>query len=91
MNCPYCNQPMVCGKLYGASERGVYWLPDSTSIEEMKGFILQKKKVDAVGGIVLDDLYPVGFIAKNRPDSFYCKTCNIFLTKYVPASTDNRN
>lgn len=84
MKCPYCNQPMICGKLYSASEKGVYWLPSDTSIADMKGWILQKKKIHSIGGIVLDDLYSVGFIAKNRPDSFYCKTCNIFLTKYSP-------
>ena len=81
MKCPYCNQDMVRGKLYGPADKGLYWLPDSTGRSELKGLWLQAKSIHAAGGVVLDDLLLVGFIAKDRPDSFYCKTCHIFLTK----------
>ncbi len=80
MNCPYCDQPMTHGKLYAADGHGIYWLPTHTDLYSIKG-ILQKKKIIAVGGVVLDQLYPIGFFAKDRPDSFYCKACNVFVTK----------
>lgn len=72
---------MVRGKLYSPADKGLYWLPDSTGRSELKGLWLQEKSIQAAGGVVLDELLPVGFIAKGKPDSFYCKTCHIFLTK----------
>lgn len=81
MKCPYCDRSMICGKIYSASERGVFWLPDNIDISGLKGCFLQKKSIHAAGGIVLDELYPIGFAVKNRPDSFWCENCNIFLTR----------
>lgn len=81
MVCPFCNQPMVCGKLYSPSERGIFWVPNGFDIQSIKGWRLKKKNINDVGGIFLDDVASISFIAKDRPNSFYCKSCNLFLTK----------
>lgn len=85
IRCPCCGQPMVPGRLYGPSGQGVYWLPDSTEPSGIKGsWCLQTKHIEAAGGIVLDEVSPAGFLATNRPCSFYCNACGIFLTKRRP-------
>lgn len=88
MKCPYCNQDMMRGKLYSPAERGIYWLPDGVDLSEIKGWCLQEKRIHAAGGMVLDNLLPAGFIVRDRPDSFYCKTCHIFLTKCINPSDE---
>lgn len=78
MKCPYCNQEMTAGNLYSVSGRAVYWFPQG---KEYNGVVLSKSKIENQGGIVLDETTSVGFIAKNRPDSFWCKNCKVCITK----------
>lgn len=78
MKCPYCNQEMTAGNLYSVGGRAVYWFPQG---KEYNGVVLSKSKIENQGGIVLDETTSVGFIAKNRPDSFWCKKCKVCITK----------
>lgn len=82
IRCPCCGQHMIPGRLYGPSGKGIYWLPDSTRPSEIQGgFCLRPNHIEAAGGLVLDEVSPAGFLAKDRPRSFCCKACGIFLTK----------
>lgn len=83
--CPCCGQPLLPGRLYSPAGQGVYWLPDSTEPSEIPaGLYLHRKNIEASGGIVLDEVSPVGFLAKDRPQSLYCRACRLFLTKCLP-------
>lgn len=78
MKCPYCNQEMLLGNLYAPSGRAVFWLPSGT---ELDGWILTHKWIEDKKGFVLGDASKVGFIAKKRPESYYCPDCKIVISK----------
>jgi len=78
MQCPYCQKEMIVGTIYGVEDRAVYWLPDPGRRDY---HLLTRKNIEKRGGMILDDVSRFGFFAKARPDSHYCKTCRIFLTK----------
>ena len=81
MQCPYCGGLMRPGHLYGEGGRGVYWLPEGRRPKDL-GMILSQKKIQEASGIVLDELYPVGFLTKDRPDSYSCEACGVLMTKF---------
>lgn len=78
MKCPYCGQEMQLGRLQGAGGHAVFWFPDNTDYEQ---WTLTKNRIEAHGGVVLDDVTKIGFIAKARPESYWCSNCNICITK----------
>jgi len=77
--CPFCNQLMEHGKIYGEGGHGVYWMPIKHN--ECDFYFLNKRAVEKADGIVLDKLSKIGFFAKSRPISHYCKPCDLFITK----------
>lgn len=78
MKCPYCNGEMLSGNLHAASERGVFWLPADT---ELDGWVLTQKWVEAHNGFVLDRISKIGFISIQKPESAYCPTCKIVISR----------
>lgn len=89
MTCPYCNEPMACGKVYSLAVRSVYWLPQNLTPEDM-GMIAIKKKIVESGGVFLDEvsqpslkgaLKDLGVLPTKRPDTYYCAHCNLLITK----------
>lgn len=88
MLCPGCGRPMARGRLCSPEERGIYWLPDTVEIGDLGGWVLTEGKIQAAGGVVLDRLRRVGFFAKDRPDSYYCKDCGAFLTLWEAETED---
>ena len=78
MNCPYCGKEMKLGRLHSVSEHAVFWLPDHT---EYKEWILTKERIEEHGGVVLDNVSKIGFLAKAKPESYWCENCNICITK----------
>lgn len=81
MTCPFCSQTMECGNLYSGRGHAVYWLSNSDDdcITDMA--ITTKRGVEKRGGIVVDKLTKMGFYPKKRPNSYYCKSCNLLITK----------
>lgn len=88
MPCPECGGPMARGRLYSPAEQGIYWLPDTVGIGDMGGWVLTEEKIQAAEGVVLDRLRRVGFLAKERPDSYCCKACGLLLTR-MEGKTEN--
>ena len=43
-----------------------------------------RKSIEGQSGVLLDELFPVGFIAKRRPTSYYCQACRTLLTRLEP-------
>ena len=82
MICPFCNETMIDGTLFSEASHAVYWLPSPLDHSDIKSFILTKKSVEGVGGIVLDKISKIGFFATDNPTSYYCKVCNLYITKY---------
>ncbi len=78
MKCPYCNQEMILGNLRAPSDHAVYWLPTGANLERL---VVTKSEIEKKGGYVLDHIPKIGFVAKKRPDSYYCQECQIFITK----------
>lgn len=78
MKCPYCGQEMKLGRLRGAGGHAVFWLPDNIIYEQ---WALTKNRIEAHGGVVLDDVTKIGFVAKARPESYWCNNCDICITK----------
>ena len=78
MKCPYCNTEMVLGALYSGADRAVYWLP---AYAERDFSFLGQKQIEKRDGVILDQITKVGFLAKERPSSYYCKTCKVILTQ----------
>lgn len=69
---------MQNGTLRSSGDGAVYWFPDHAEIDF---WLLTKKNIESRGGLILDERYKFGFIAKARPDSYCCKTCRLLLTK----------
>ena len=69
---------MSAGNIYGVSGKAVYWFPQDKKYD---GLMLKKSEIENQGGVVLDETVPVGFIAKSRPESFWCKHCKVCITK----------
>ena len=78
MQCPYCGQEMKLGRLHGEGGHAVLWLPDKT---EYKQWLLTEKRVEEYGGVVLDTVSKIGFFAKTKPESYWCSSCNLCITK----------
>ena len=78
MQCPYCNTEMIVGTLFSVADHGIYRLPNHS---ERDFKMLNRKNVESRNGIFLDKLTKIGFIARKRPDSYYCSSCKIFITK----------
>ena len=78
MECPYCKQEMIAGHIHAPASHGVYWMPEISKID---GMILSTKKIEEVGGALIDEVAKVGFISKDKPQTYYCEKCNIFITK----------
>lgn len=81
MDCPYCKQMMDLGRLQ-AGGKAVYWLPEKA--EDI--LLLSRRNVEKRGGIFLDkvpnnNLASLGLTSEGRPDSYYCRSCGIFITK----------
>lgn len=77
MKCPYCGQEMKLGRLRSASGYGVFWLPEGSEFEGL----LTGKRIEESGGVLLDPVTKIGFFAKEKPESWWCPCCRIFLTK----------
>ena len=77
MKCPYCGEEMKPGRLCSASGYGVFWLPEGSEYEGL----LTGKKVEEHGGVLLDTVTRIGFFAREKPESCWCPSCRIFLTK----------
>ena len=69
---------MKMGTLRSSGDSAVYWFPEDRDIDFM---VLTKKNIESRGGVILDERYPVGFIAKKRPACGYCRTCEVMITK----------
>ena len=54
-------------------------MPKSASIK-----LCTRKSIEGQSGVLLDDIFPVGFIAKRRPTSYYCQACRTLLTRLEP-------
>ncbi len=80
--CPNCHKPMARGRLYSPAEYGIYWLPGDTRPAELGGVRLSEKKIRGAGGDVLDRISALTFIAKDRPDSYRCEACGLYLTRW---------
>ncbi len=78
MKCPYCTQEMVIGHIHAPASYGVYWLPETSTID---GMTISSKKIEEVGGVLLDEVTKVGFISKGKIQTYYCEKCNVFITK----------
>ena len=87
MLCPFCGAPMELGHLYGATERAIRWYPVGWKLAD-EPFLTTKKKVEQVGGVVVDRLTKfsrvtkTGFFTKERPNSYCCKPCHAFITRF---------
>ncbi len=77
MKCPYCNQPMKIGQIHAPASHGVYWLPEGA---KMSGSLLSQKGIEGSGGIVMDEVYKVGFLSKSKPETAYCEECGVLIT-----------
>lgn len=75
--CPYCGQKMTCGRIFGVSGRGVYWLPDGA---ELNAGCLTSNAVEGVGGLVLGTVRKAGFLSKERPATWCCSGCRVMIT-----------
>ena len=75
--CPICSQSMCSGTLYAPGSHSVYWLPEHASLQ---CFVLTKQHIENAGGFVLGQTR-ASFVAKDRPHTFFCKTCRILLTQ----------
>ena len=79
MKCPYCDQEMKLGRLYGVSGCAVFWLPENTDTTDW--WVLSQKKIEESDGVMVDAARKVGMLAKEKPESYFCRDCGIFLTK----------
>ena len=78
MKCPYCGEEMKLGRIYGEGEHAVFWLPEHT---DYKKWLLSQKRIKDSGGVMLDSATKVGFFAMAKPESYWCETCRIFITR----------
>ncbi len=78
MECPYCKEEMKTGHIHAPASQGAYWLPETSRID---GVILSIKKIKEVGGILIDEVSKAGFISQNKPQTYYCEECSVFITK----------
>ena len=79
MNCPYCGARMAPGELRSSGDSAVFWMPKSASIK-----LCIRKSIEGQSGVLLDEIFPVGFIAKRRPTSYYCQACRTLLARPEP-------
>ena len=72
---------MQRGKLYGSSDRAVLWMPGDLEPWKIDATLTTKKVIENAGGTFLDRLHWKFLIAKERPDCYFCKGCDVFLVK----------
>ena len=75
--CPFCGSDMISGYLYAPRSSAVYWLPEGITL--LRG-IVSSNNVEESGGVVLGSATRIGFFARKRAKSYYCKLCKILIT-----------
>lgn len=76
--CPICQGEMARGELRPPSGAAVFWMPEAPA-KRTTGMFTPQRVADC-GGIVLGEAVSLGFLAKTRPRTYYCKACKMFFT-----------
>lgn len=76
MKCPYCNQEMQEGDYRTNRDGAIIWWPKQV---KYKGLFFNNAKVEAQGGVVLDDAMDKESSSKV---GYACKSCRMLITKF---------
>ncbi len=82
MKCPYCGNEMQLGYIALNFAKAPCWLPGNIDGHELGLWgLVTANTIRKAGGFFLGDATKRFAITRKRVDSYWCKECNLLITK----------